>query len=187
MGGGWNGCFWGAPILHLFVEKCFIFQGFGQNRGAPKTAVPTTTHPIPQLTPSDSLKEIFCFCKNVLFESCATTLLQCQQRHLRDRKRISRENLGHTMKETKKPPRKSLTSASRSKRSQLSKSCSIYWEFEWRSCWQILRRILGIWLADFLANSAARFFFRSGGFCGGFCAAANRNDDTINSPTIFVV
>ena len=36
MGGGWNGCFWGAPILHLSVEKCFIFQGFGQKSGRPK-------------------------------------------------------------------------------------------------------------------------------------------------------
>ena len=36
MGGGRNGCFWGAPILHLFMEKCFIFQGFGQKLGRPK-------------------------------------------------------------------------------------------------------------------------------------------------------
>ena len=53
MGGGRNSCFWGAPILHLFVQKCCIFEGLGQNRGAPKTAVPTTTHPILHLTPSD--------------------------------------------------------------------------------------------------------------------------------------
>ena len=53
MGGGRNGCFWGAPILHLFVEKCYIFQGFGQKSAAPKTAVPTTTYPNPHLTPSD--------------------------------------------------------------------------------------------------------------------------------------
>ena len=48
-----NGCFWGALILHLFEEKCFIFQGFGQKSGRPKTAVPATTYPIPHLTPSD--------------------------------------------------------------------------------------------------------------------------------------
>ena len=52
--GGRNGRFWGAPILHYFVEKCYIFQDFSQKIGAPpKTAVPTTTHPIPHLTPSD--------------------------------------------------------------------------------------------------------------------------------------
>ena len=57
MGGGRNGCFWGAPILHLFVGKRCIFQGFGRNRSAPKTAIPTTTHPIPQtkfFSPTDS-------------------------------------------------------------------------------------------------------------------------------------
>ena len=52
MGGGRNGCFWGAPILHQNPEKCCIFQVLAKNRGAPKVAVPTTTHPIPQLTPS---------------------------------------------------------------------------------------------------------------------------------------
>ena len=36
MGGGWDGRFWGAPILHLFVQKCFILQGFGQKSGRPK-------------------------------------------------------------------------------------------------------------------------------------------------------
>ena len=36
MGGGWNGRFWGTPILHLFVEKCCVFQGFGQKSGRPK-------------------------------------------------------------------------------------------------------------------------------------------------------
>ena len=51
MGGGRNGCFWGAPIFHVFVENWCIFQGFGQNWGAPKTAVPTAAHPIPHLTP----------------------------------------------------------------------------------------------------------------------------------------
>ena len=56
MGGGRNGRFWGAPILHLSVEKCCIFQGFGQKSGRPKNlAVPTTTDPIPQLTPSELL------------------------------------------------------------------------------------------------------------------------------------
>ena len=49
MGGGRNGCFWGAPILHLIVEKWFWLK-----IGAPpKMAVPTTTHPIPHLMPSD--------------------------------------------------------------------------------------------------------------------------------------
>ena len=47
--------FWGAPILHLFVEKRCIFQGFGQNRGAPKTALHTNTHPSPHLTASERM------------------------------------------------------------------------------------------------------------------------------------
>ena len=36
MGGGWNGRFWGAPIWHYFVDKCCVFQGFGQKSGRPK-------------------------------------------------------------------------------------------------------------------------------------------------------
>ena len=53
MGGGRNGHFGGAPVLHLFEEKTLYFPGCGQNRGAPQTAVPTTTHPIPHLKPSE--------------------------------------------------------------------------------------------------------------------------------------
>ena len=53
MGGGRNGCFWRAPVFASFCGQSSIFCGFGQNRGTPKTAVPTTTHPIPHLTPSD--------------------------------------------------------------------------------------------------------------------------------------
>ena len=52
MGGGRNGRFWGAPIFGQNPGKYGIFHKKMQNRGAPKAAVPTTTHPIPQLTPS---------------------------------------------------------------------------------------------------------------------------------------
>ena len=50
------------PDFASFCGKCFVFQGLGQNRGAPKTAVPTTTHPIPQwhLTPSECWGEPRC-------------------------------------------------------------------------------------------------------------------------------
>ena len=48
MGGGRNGWFWGAPILHILVEKRCIFQGFGQHRGAPKR--PFLPPPIPSPT-----------------------------------------------------------------------------------------------------------------------------------------
>ena len=42
-GGGRNGCSWGGPILHLFVEKMSYCPGFWPKIGAPqKTAVPTT-------------------------------------------------------------------------------------------------------------------------------------------------
>ena len=51
MGGGRSGRFGGAPVLGQHPGKYSIFQK-KQNRGAPKTAVPTTTHPIPNLTPS---------------------------------------------------------------------------------------------------------------------------------------
>ena len=50
---------------------------------------------------------------------------------------------------------------------QLSKSGSLYGEFGWR----ILRRILGVRLADFLSDSAADFPFWSGRFYSGFFAA----------------
>ena len=60
MGGGRNGRFyWGTPILHLFVEKWCILKFPGvlaKNRGAAKTGVPTTTHPIPHLTPASELQ-----------------------------------------------------------------------------------------------------------------------------------
>ena len=52
VGGGRNGRFWGAPILAQNPGKYSIFPQKMQNRGAPKTAIPTTTHPIPHLTPS---------------------------------------------------------------------------------------------------------------------------------------
>ena len=76
-------------------------------------------------------------------------------------------NVGHTTKETKKHPRNSLTA------SQLSKPDSIYWEFEWRICWRIPQWIWGVWLADFLADSAAEFLLLEWRilrriFCGGF-------------------
>ena len=96
---------------------------------------------------------------SVLFESCTTTHLHANSAAL-DRKRISTENLGHTMMER---PRNSLARASKSKRSQLSISGSIYWELEWRIRWRIPRRLLGVWLVDFLADSAA-IFCLSGGF-----------------------
>ena len=53
MGGGRNGRFWGAPILHLLWKSALFSRVLAKNRGAPKTAVPTTTHPIPHLTPSE--------------------------------------------------------------------------------------------------------------------------------------
>ena len=52
MGGGRNGHFWGAPIFGQTLKNTAFFHKKVQNRGAPKTAVPTTTHPIPQLAPS---------------------------------------------------------------------------------------------------------------------------------------
>ena len=52
MGGGRNGRVWGARFLAKTLENKAFFHKKMQNRGAPKTAVPTTTHPIPQLTPS---------------------------------------------------------------------------------------------------------------------------------------
>ena len=43
----------GAPrFLAKTLENTAFFHKKMQNRGAPKTAVPTTTHPIPQLTTS---------------------------------------------------------------------------------------------------------------------------------------
>ena len=45
----------GVPrFLAKTLENKTFFHKKMQNRGAPKTAVPTTTHPIPQLTPSYS-------------------------------------------------------------------------------------------------------------------------------------
>ena len=57
MGGGRSGCFWGAQILHIFVENALFSKGLAKSRGTPKTAVPTTTHPNPHLTPSDTSKD----------------------------------------------------------------------------------------------------------------------------------
>ena len=74
-------------------------------------------------------------------------------------KRISKENLGHAMKETKKHPRNSLTKASRSKRPQMSKPGSLYWEFQRRIYLRIPRRIFCVSLVDFLADSVADLFF----------------------------
>ena len=49
----------GAPRFCIFLWKHAVFSRvLAKNRGAPKMAVPTTTHPIPQLTPSD----YFCAC-----------------------------------------------------------------------------------------------------------------------------
>ena len=53
MGGGRNGRFWGAPILAKTLENTAFFHKKMQIRGTPKTAIPTTTHPIPHLKPSD--------------------------------------------------------------------------------------------------------------------------------------
>ena len=52
MGGGRNGHFWGAPIFGQNPEKYSVFPQKYAKSGAPKTVVPTTTHPVPQLTPS---------------------------------------------------------------------------------------------------------------------------------------
>ena len=43
----------GAPRFCIFLWKNVLF---GQKSGQPKTAVPTTTHPIPHLTPSEKLR-----------------------------------------------------------------------------------------------------------------------------------
>ena len=44
----------GAPRFCIFLWKNAVFSRvLARNRGAPKTAVPTTTHPIPHLTPSE--------------------------------------------------------------------------------------------------------------------------------------
>ena len=46
----------GAPRLCIFLWKNAVFSRvLAKNWGAPKTAIPTTTHPIPHLTPSDKL------------------------------------------------------------------------------------------------------------------------------------
>ena len=43
----------GAPRFSIFLWKNAVFSRvLAENRGAPKTAVPTTTHPIPHLTPA---------------------------------------------------------------------------------------------------------------------------------------
>ena len=52
MGGGRNGRCWGAPIFGQTLENTAFFHKKMENRGAPKTAAPTTTHAIPHLTPS---------------------------------------------------------------------------------------------------------------------------------------
>ena len=49
MGGGRNGCFLGRPDFASFVENALFSRVLAKNRGAPKTAVPTTTHPVPHL------------------------------------------------------------------------------------------------------------------------------------------
>ena len=53
MGGGRNGRSWGAPIFGQNPGQHSFLPQKMQNQGAPKTAVPTTTHPIPHLTPSE--------------------------------------------------------------------------------------------------------------------------------------
>ena len=64
MGGGWNGCFLGHPDFASFVENAFFSRVLVKNRGAPKTAVPTTTHPIPHLTPSEKQAGVKRACPN---------------------------------------------------------------------------------------------------------------------------
>ena len=45
----------GAPRFCIFLWKNAVFSRvLAKNRGAPKMAVPTTTHPIPHLTPSEN-------------------------------------------------------------------------------------------------------------------------------------
>ena len=46
MGGGRNGRFWGAPFFGQNLANTAFLNEKMQNRGTPKTAVPTTTHPI---------------------------------------------------------------------------------------------------------------------------------------------
>ena len=58
MGGGRNVCFLGRIDFAYFCGKTPYCPGFCQNRGAPKTAVPATTHPIPHLTPSEQMPTI---------------------------------------------------------------------------------------------------------------------------------
>ena len=49
----WTAIF-GAPRFCIFLWRNAVFFRFlAKNRGAPKMAVPTTTHPIPHLTPSE--------------------------------------------------------------------------------------------------------------------------------------
>ena len=45
--------FGAPPILHLFVENAVFSGVLAKDRGAPRMAVPTTTHPVPQLMPSE--------------------------------------------------------------------------------------------------------------------------------------
>ena len=55
-GMGWvvvgKGVFGVPRFWHLFVNALFS-RVLAKNRGAPKTTVPTTAHPIPHLTPSE--------------------------------------------------------------------------------------------------------------------------------------
>ena len=53
IGGGRKGRFWGGPIFGQNPLKYSIFPQKDANRGTPKTAIPTTTHPIPHVKPSD--------------------------------------------------------------------------------------------------------------------------------------
>ena len=62
MGGGWNGRFWGTPILHLFVGKCCVFQGFGQKSGRPKNG---RSNHHPSHPPLDVLLETFRFSRGL--------------------------------------------------------------------------------------------------------------------------
>ena len=76
----------------------------------------------------------------------------CQQRQVRDRKKISTENLGHTVKE----PRSILETASRELPGANALNCQ---------SWLCL---LGVRMADLLADSVADFERLAGGFSGGF-------------------
>ena len=68
----------GAPRFCIFLWKNAVFSRvLAQNRGTPKMAVPTTTHPIPHLTPSEYCLPPLRATYDIISDDFSDTL-QCQ-------------------------------------------------------------------------------------------------------------